>query len=401
MSVLKYPSINGLRAISIILVIIYHLQMNNDIFTELSLINWLEPFISFVTDGHLGVNVFFVISGFLITSLMLNEELNTGTVSLKGFYLRRILRIFPAYFALLLVYSILQLFGYIHISDASWLTAITHTKYFNWSLDWYTAHGWSLSIEEHFYIFWPLIFISRKGWRKTVAVFLIFIVPIIRIADNLYQIRGINELTIFMRVDSIAMGCFFALYKDSILKAIAPHWKKIFYISLIGLFLLRYFPMLADKINMGYIFIPLGSTHGSVANILIALLMMYSIFGPKGIWYQLLNLKAVNYIGLLSYSIYLWQQIFISGSTNWFNQFPANLMCIALVALSSYYLIEKPFLKLKSRFNTAQFTGRKISRRGSTYVLSELQSLKMNEPSIRVPANLIGSPILVDETPSK
>jgi len=143
----KFPSINGLQALSITFVILSHLDLQYGLLTYFKEVSWINPFVSLLSDGNFGVNVFFVISGFLITSLLLNEEETSGKVSLKNFYIRRTLRIFPAYFFLLLVYFILQLVCYISISKASWLTALTYTKYFNWQLDWYTAHAWSLSVE--------------------------------------------------------------------------------------------------------------------------------------------------------------------------------------------------------------------------------------------------------------
>ena len=158
MTTQKYESINGLRAISIFLVLTHHFILQYNILKNFKDVRWMGPILKLLNDGQLGVNVFFVISGFLITSLLLQEEAKTKRVSLKNFYIRRTLRIFPAYYFLLLVYFILQLLGYIHISNQAWLTSVTYTKYFNWSADWYTRHAWSLSIEEHFYILWPLIF---------------------------------------------------------------------------------------------------------------------------------------------------------------------------------------------------------------------------------------------------
>ena len=103
----KYASINGLRAISIFLVLTHHCILQYNVFGNFAHIKWLQPFIKLLNDGQLGVNVFFVISGFLITSLMLQEEAKTKTVSLKNFYIRRTLRIFPAYYFLLLIQSTL------------------------------------------------------------------------------------------------------------------------------------------------------------------------------------------------------------------------------------------------------------------------------------------------------
>jgi peptidoglycan/LPS O-acetylase OafA/YrhL len=352
----KYPSINGLRAVSICLVIISHLALQYNIFSNISHIVWLQPFIYFSSNGQLGVDVFFVISGFLITTLLLQEEENTQTISLKNFYIRRTLRIFPAYFFLLFVYFILQSFHYIHINRDSWITALTYTKYFNWQSDWYTSHAWSLSIEEHFYIIWPFFFIAGDKIRKVFTIFLICIVPVIRTYIYLFPVTWISELSIFIRIDSIAVGCLFALYRDPILNVVRPHFTKLFYVSIILLFFSRYFPKAADLVHLKCLFIPLGLKDGTgtIANILIAIIMMYSIFGNKGIWYKLLNLRFMNYLGILSYSIYLWQQPFIRNTDYWVNQMPQNLFFIFAAALFSYYLIEKPFLKLKSRFSVSK-----------------------------------------------
>jgi peptidoglycan/LPS O-acetylase OafA/YrhL len=348
----KYPSINGLRAISILLVIMHHLVIQQYLPTSFLGTGLVPIYLStLLQNGHLGVNIFFVISGFLITSLMQQEEAGNKSISLKKFYIRRTLRIFPAYFFLLLVYFFLQLFNYIKISNASWLTAITYTKYFNWNLDWYTSHAWSLSIEEHFYIFWPLVFIAGNRMRKTFAISLFLLVPIIRLYLHYHTIGWMNELTIFTRIDAIAIGCIFSLYKDEIIKIISPYWTMVFCVLILALFFFPYFPILASKIKLGFIFIPLGLTHGTIANVLIAGIMMCSVFGPQGIWFKILNLKIMNYIGLLSYSIYLWQEIFICRSEYWVNKLPQNIFFFLLVAAFSYHVIEMPFLKLKSKFS--------------------------------------------------
>lgn len=349
----KYPSINGLRAISILIVVIHHLGLHEHILDGTYQYVWLRPFTKFIQDGHMGVNIFFVISGFLITSLMMKEESVSGSVSLKNFYIRRTLRIFPAYYFLLLVYFVLQLAGNIHLSPASWLSSITYTKYFNWHLDWETGHFWSLSIEEHFYLFWPLVFLGGDRFRKYFSLGLMILVPVLRLNQHFNPISWINDLTIFMRIDAIACGCFFALYKDRIVEKMSSSWNLYFGIAAVLYFFLRYFPAAALQIHESteYIFIVLGQTQGTLGNILIAVIMMYSVFGPSGIWYRFLNTRVMDFIGLLSYSIYLWQQIFISGRDQWMTTFPQNVVLLFGVSLFSYYLIEKPFLKLKSKFS--------------------------------------------------
>ncbi len=345
----KLPGLNGLRAISILLVIIHHLNLNYHIFDSLMAYWFLRPLLLFLEDGHMGVNVFFVISGFLITTLLLREENQNGKISLFNFYARRTLRIFPAYYFLLSVYAILHLADVIKISYPSWFTAITYTKYFNWNLDWFTSHAWSLSIEEHFYILYPLIFSFAPQIRKKFVIAIILLVPLIRVFVNVHPVSWINELTLFLRIDSIATGCLFAFYKDDIIKKIGSRWNQVALISFGLLFMLRYFNPVAQFLHLGFIFIPLGLTHGSVANFLIAIIMMYSVFGTAGIYHRFLNLRAISFIGILSYSLYLWQQIFTCGNVVWITSFPQNLLFIFCMALFSYYVIESPFLRLKNK----------------------------------------------------
>lgn len=346
----KFNGLNGLRAISIVLVICNHIGLQTTLFNNLQQIKILSPFILFLQDGHLGVNIFFVISGFLITSLLIREEAIAGTISLRNFYMRRTLRIFPAYYFLLLVYLILQLSGYLFIDNNSWLTAITYTKYFNWDLGWYTSHAWSLSIEEHFYLLWPLFFVYGKKIKKYFVIGLILAVPFVRLYTWYYPVSWINDLTIFTRIDAIATGCLLAFYKDSIISKIQSQLIIYFSTAICSLLLLRYLPPYAAKVDLDFIFVALGITHGTIANFLIAIIVLYTITAKKGLWFSSLNSKVFNYIGILSYSIYLWQQLFISPYKHWETTFPQNLLFVLLAALFSYYLVEKPFLKLKNKF---------------------------------------------------
>jgi peptidoglycan/LPS O-acetylase OafA/YrhL len=343
----KFPSLNGLRGLSIIMVINSHCR---NIFKNLQEHVLLKPFVYFAQDGQMGVNIFFIISGFLITSIMLDEETATKKISLKKFYIRRTLRIFPAYYFLLMIYFFLESLGYLKIDSLSWATAITYTKDFRPLSDWYTAHAWSLSIEEQFYFFWPFIFIAGDRVRKTMALSLILLVPALRIFLNCNPVNWISDFSIFTRIDAIAFGCIIALYRDKIVTTAGKHWNEIFSVSISMLLGLRYLPWLATKLHFTLILTPLAIMQGTIANILMSWIILYSVFGPKGIWYQLLNTKLLNYLGMLSYSIYLWQQLFTMQSANWFQQYPVNLFFILVAAICSYYFIEMPFLKLKSKF---------------------------------------------------
>ena len=166
------PSLDGLRAISILLVVIAHSSQNFSPWVNL-------PVGTFLLFAHLGVSVFFVISGFLITSLLLKEWDATGTIGLKHFYLRRAFRIFPPFYLYLVILLVLVLAGVFHTSLRAFFFAAIYC------MDYYLGPGsgfvglqhiWSLSVEEQFYLLWPAALLLL-GKRKAVylAGFLILI----------------------------------------------------------------------------------------------------------------------------------------------------------------------------------------------------------------------------------
>lgn len=343
----KIPSLNGLRALSIIIVILCHYKINGLIDQPVFPFTLFDLFFR----GGFGVNVFFVISGFLITTLLILEERKTTYIDLKKFYIRRTLRIFPAFYFLLLVYFIMQLMGYIQIPNMAYFSAITYTKYiFKDGKEWYTGHAWSLSIEEHFYLIWPVLFKVFKKYRKAIPWGLILmsvLYEIIRLKDFPNQFN----LNFIARADSLAIGCLFAIHKDAIVAYLQTKWNYVILISITTLLLLSYYENnFPTNLLAGKFFYVLGGTDGTLSNFAIALLMFYSIYGPKNAWYWILNSKLLNYIGLLSYSLYLWQELFIYNTDLLINKNPYNLIFLIIAALFSYYIIEKPFLKLKDRF---------------------------------------------------
>ncbi len=347
---LYFPSLYGLRALSILFVIFSHTVQHYISDTEHPvLFNTL--FQCFFSDGHFGVNVFFVISGFLISAILQKEEETHGFISLKNFYVKRLLRIFPAYYFLLLVYFLLQLLHYIHIPSNAWLTAITYTKYFNINSDWLTRHAWSLSIEEQFYVFFPLLFFLKPQARKIIILSLIIFVPFLRIFF-IYVHRDYGHMfSIFYRIDAICFGVALTMYKDTLISFFEKiTWRTSFLIACILLVLIP----IINNIPYDYHYIlvhfniAFNGNASTIANIAICIFVMYSVYGPKNKWYSFLNSNYLKFIGVLSYSLYLWQQFFLQGNAFLITSFPLNLVCLFLVSCGSYYFIEKPFLKLKA-----------------------------------------------------
>jgi peptidoglycan/LPS O-acetylase OafA/YrhL len=334
------PSLNGLRALSIFSVLLVHINIQE----------FHNAYrIPLLLDRELGVNIFFILSGFLITTLLLQEEKLMGVISLKDFYLRRVFRIFPVYYVLLLVYLLLQLAGVLHFKPSSWLTSLTYTKYFNWSNDWETAHLWSLSVEEHFYLLWPFIFKYLRRYRVSFAWAMIILVPMLRIFYAEYPLDFMNPLTIFQKGDALMWGCIFAIYREQIESRI----RKIPFIFSGILLLLICLEHSAVMVLPPGVYqwtvIPFLTTTGTVGDVAVGILILSSVSRSRTVWYQFLNLPFMNYIGKLSYSLYIWQQLFFSHDIGFFGQLPVNLVLIFAVANISYYFIEKPFLRLKGQ----------------------------------------------------
>lgn len=342
------PSLNGLRAISILMVVIGHIDQKN-------LNDFFYIRYPMLIDAQLGVNVFFVLSGFLITTLLLQEENAKQAISLKGFYIKRAFRIFPVYYTLLAVYLILQLADVLYFSGLSWLTSLTYTKYLNWHDDWETGHLWSLSIEEQFYLVWPFVFKFAKKYRKHFAFSIIVIVPVLRMLYIKTQYQWMDELTLFQRVDAIMWGCVFAMYHDKLLAVCQQYiakYKWVMWLPFLAIPALSAFTLINHQfdMHMGALIVPFGNTTGTIADVAIGFIVLICIHYQKTGVFKILNNKPMDYLGKLSYSLYIWQQLFFSENIGWASSLPLNIVLLFTVANISYYAIEKPCLRLREKF---------------------------------------------------
>jgi peptidoglycan/LPS O-acetylase OafA/YrhL len=343
----RIPSLDGIRALAIAFVLIGH-----------SRVSLYLPRFLWIPDDVFGVWVFFVLSGFLITWLMLKEESRTGSISLLGFYRRRAFRILPVCWLFLLVVSLLWWSGVYHLRSIDILRPLT----FSFSLtgsdahrSWITLHTWSLTIEEHFYLIWPIAFIMLAGKkRRLIAVSLILLViPIVRIW--IYSYHSASKLywvpTIVGQGDFIGWGCFLALlsyhYHALVLKVI--HWRPLIG-RIIALLVIRWSPAYFSQVfrhHDGFADMEVSSIIAIAITYLIASFMEIR----TGVIFKFLNWKPVTWIGVLSYSLYIWQQMFLgmSGSDGrriW-ERWPLNIICLFVIACCSYYFVESPMLKFK------------------------------------------------------
>jgi len=337
----RIPSLDGLRAISITLVIFSHLLGTHGFPLG------ARAFGAAGDVGYLGVRVFFVISGFLITSLLLREREKTGTTSLKGFYTRRAFRIFPAFYAFILAMAIADGLGAIDLLGRDVVHALTYTTNYHYVRSWELGHLWSLSIEEQFYLIWPALFLLA-GPRHIgkVAVAMIVTAPVLRVVawyTMPYRDDVIMEAYPCV-MDALAAGCLLAVIQPRLIRLrwydrfLRSWW---FWLLPIGIVLLN----TTGRVSLDYV------TDITAMNLGIAIVIDRFARVTRGPAFELLNTRALVWVGTMSYSLYLWQQPFLDHRAHTaFTAWPFNLGLALICAVASYYLIEKPFFAMRDRW---------------------------------------------------
>ncbi len=315
----RIPSLDGLRAISISLVVAGHwaeLRYHSDIAGAFA---------------NLGVRIFFIISGYLITTLLLKEYAKTSTIALREFYVRRAYRILPA--AIVFMIPVFVIFWHelrwYHMAAAAFYLAN-----FDFAHPWFLGHLWSLSVEEQFYFLWPGVL---KKWHRHRVVILAGVVafaPLYRVACHYLGLHGRADETFPAVADVLAIGCLLAVFASR-LPRVRTSWA------------------LAMLAPIALVPVYLGALHFHLTPLLLFVLwpvMHLSIVGlllhvvQRPYW--ILNVRPVAWLGQISYSLYLWQQLFVFGEhpRRWY----FILFALAL-ASASYYLVEQPMLRLRER----------------------------------------------------
>jgi peptidoglycan/LPS O-acetylase OafA/YrhL len=336
------PSLDGMRAISILLVILSH--------STQYLPRWMTFPIPFLLFAHTGVMVFFVLSGFLITSLLLKELHATGTIGLKRFYLRRAFRIFPPFYLYLAVIVCLTLSGVLNTPlRAILFSAIYGTNYYLGPGAGSSAlqHIWSLSVEEQFYILWPATLLLLGKRRSTIlAIVLIVISPLSRVVTYfvLAQVHRAMVARMFhSSVDTIMFGCLLALlWQNDRFNRLLRIWLGPWSMAGAILFLFILDPVLERSFHGDYDLI-IGMT---LEGISICLVMIYVVRRPETLPGRILNTRVLRHIGVISYGLYIWQGIFTAEGGRFF---PFNMVSILLCAELSYWAVERPSLRLRDR----------------------------------------------------
>jgi peptidoglycan/LPS O-acetylase OafA/YrhL len=330
---------------------------------------WLEQALApvgFLCQGDYGVQIFFVLSGYLITSILVREYDTIGRLDFRAFYMRRILRIFPAFYLFLFFLLGLDLAGAIRLSAFQLITAGAHL--FNYApalqlalkipADPATNYGmvghlWTLSMEEQFYWLWPvaLLVLLRTGkWAWLAAV--IVLLPLSRVATYFVfpALRGQVMMMLHTGSDGIFFGCLLALVlarrPEFGQKFVLPTWA----IALVPLYVFGIGPVLDRIMPRGF-----GLIAGLTLLLAVIVVFLANVLLQERAWYhRVLEFAPLVFIGRISYSLYLWQQIyFVPANKTWLAIWPINILAAFVTAWISYRYLEQPFLRLKDRIFAA------------------------------------------------
>jgi peptidoglycan/LPS O-acetylase OafA/YrhL len=357
-----YPALDGLRGLAILLILLYH----NFSFVSISKIGWI------------GVDLFFVLSGFLITEILLSEK---DTIHFpRNFYMRRILRIFPIYYISLIFFLFilpsiitypfslnyfLQNQWWFWLYFQNWLFILN-----NHGNNFFLDHYWSLALEEQFYLVWPWIIILL-GRPKRMLTFLLASLSILLLLRVLVWEIPIDlpylNLYKFTRIDCLCMGSILAILRTNSKLRLSPLDKKLIVILLCSIFVA--FPVIRIIFKRGFplmaccIYPFLAIAWGWV---------VYSCLERNTFLSKIFSNRYMRFIGKISYGLYIFHwpvyRLLDKKLDIWFSiPFPSTFSAVLLkssistvlafiIAVISYYCIEIHFLKLKKIFNPFQVT---------------------------------------------
>lgn len=344
------PALDGIRALSVFLVILAHLG-----------VEW--------ASGVHGVMAFFVLSGFLITWLLLKENDQNGFISLRSFYVRRALRIFPAFYVFCVVYIVLVWIVQGKFPWAQYVACFFYVSNYYLPIvkpaHMAMAHTWSLAVEEQFYLLWPWLFCRFKDdLPKLTRVLSGFIVAvwIYRVVLYTQFYPGYDWLytTFDCRADHLAIGCLTAvLIKRRFAAKTAGRITENTFAPAVTIAALAGSMYLRARWGERYQFL----VGFMLDPVLLAVLMTQWIATSGAPAWRWLNSRPLRYLGRVSYSAYLYHWIVGNAILTRFGTWPMGVKILVvvtgsnLVAGASYVFIEKPFLKIKKRFEYARTAG--------------------------------------------
>jgi peptidoglycan/LPS O-acetylase OafA/YrhL len=230
-------------------------------------------------------------------------------------------------------------------------SALTYTRNFYSDGGWHSGHAWSLAIEEQFYLFWPLL-LSRLDVRKATrfAGAVVLLGPFVRLATYfvLPQRRDMIDWYTFTRIDSIMFGCLLALVRND--EAFVRVSRRFYAYG--GAVACLAAVIASAYMRAAFTWWDVVCSY-SVEGASVALLIQWCVTHETTAFGRFLELRPMRVVGDMSYSLYLWQQLFLNRHSDFvLCRFPLNIVCVVATAYVSRHLIENPFLRLKSRFSS-------------------------------------------------
>jgi peptidoglycan/LPS O-acetylase OafA/YrhL len=327
------PSLNGIRGTAAMAVVFGHIQRKG----AFVLPDWIRGY---------AVTCFFVLSGFLITNLLVRERAKSNTVSLKDFYYRRTLRIFPAFYVFCALFLAIFLVQGRLVQWPAYLAAVFYIS------DYYMAlhgigsvmtHTWSLAIEEQFYLIWPFVFkhfaVSRIAIERLLIAAIVSIWIYRPILEYHFHVPWYYIYCAFeTRADALAIGCLMAVLADA---DRLPAWlTERKWLGLVAVLTIVTIPYLG----------PFGGLIGwPLIPICFGVVILHAVRFYNAPAYRWLNWGFMQRLGLWSYSIYLYHVLthrIVPDRWIWV-QIPLNLALAVALGAGSYYAVEKPFLALR------------------------------------------------------
>lgn len=383
------PSLDGFRGVGVLVVVFYHAEV-----------------LSWMAGSPILIDWFFVASGFLITMIVLDERESTGTNSLRRFYERRILRLFPAMYAMIIAFVVAMIAVTLAVpsvrEDASgwWIDALGAATYSYYLLaaiipqkvTGLIGHTWSLSLEEQFYFIWPLILFfvlnraKRSADRVLIGSMCGFMVVMIALRMGLHNsiatftdvggaivelgysdkdhptLAGIVYRIAGVRPDMIAYGCMLAIIHKRLPDPLPdPARRRLAWMSNTGVLVIFAYMLLANRFR-GFqvagrgVFDLIGGPAYNVALLFLGPFVLDLYRRPESLFARTISWKPFRYLGVRTYGIYLWHVIallpFLAVITDLWG---VRRLAVGLVAgtiavipgILSFRYIEKPFLHLK------------------------------------------------------
>ena len=355
------PTLDGWRAIAIIIVLISHAADSIADFLRMVDVNDQIN----MKFGFFGVGIFFALSGFLITTQMVFNEREHGSFNIRQFYWRRCFRILPAAYFYLLVVALLSFAGVINVSLERWISSLLFFNNYSTAADsWYVDHFWSLAVEEHYYLLWPIVFVVSRNnkTRLIVAVALAIFIAIWRLINFKY-LGGFSSHHIWSRTDicadAILWGAIFALIRA------VPSLKRRLDRLYATPWFLRALIVMIFLLGCKFLAFPGWWLGELMSHAFLVIFIPMAIFGgisrSTGRFATFMESALLRWIGRISFSLYLYQQLFLvldegermASPWNLLQGFPLNFVMTFCLAIVSYHFIEQPLIKL----------GRKIERR--------------------------------------